>query len=214
MFFLDVHGLSAAWQYAIRTAVCGALFLAFRPWRWYPRLSLRHVPLSLLIGVFIFFVWVGPESETMGRIAPTLKALYVKYCVGFLGLVSRDVPEIPPYSPAVCGWPLAIVRLIGSAFVIAFIEEFAFRGFLYRWAIRGDNFLKIDPGTVDGTMFLLVAATFALEHNEWVAGLVCGLAYGWLFIQTRDIWAAGLAHMTTNLLLALYVFKTGQWQFW
>ena len=214
MYFLDINGLSTAWQYAIRSLVCGALFLYFRPWRWYARFSPRHLPLAIGIGVLIFFVWVGPESATLERMAPTLKALYQKYCVGFLGWVKRETPEVPPYDPAVCGWPLAFARLAGSAFVIAFIEEFAFRGLLYRWAIRGENFLKVDPGTVDGTMFLLVAATFALEHNEWVAGLVCGLAYGWLFVQTRDIWAAGIAHMTTNLLLGLYVIKTGQWQFW
>lgn len=213
MFGLDVPQISEAWQYAVRSAVCLVVFLAFRPWRWYPRLQLKNVPLGLLVGFFIFIVWVGPESKTIAAAAPALKQTYLKYFVGILGM-KRELPEVPPYAPATCGWALSIVRLCGSALVIAFIEEFVFRGFLYRACIGGMKFWKVDAGTVDGVMFLLVALTFGFEHNEWLAGIVCGLSYGWLYVQTRDIWATGIAHMMTNLLLGIYVLTTGANQFW
>lgn len=212
-FALDVPQISLAWQYAIRSVVCLAVFLAFRPWRWYPRLNPRTIPLGLGVGVFIFLVWVGPESEAFRSFSPTLHGLYQRFFVG-LFWIEREVVTPPPYAPENCGLPLSLARLAGSAFVIAFIEEFVFRGFLYRFAIGGEKFVKVDPGTVDLTMFLLVAATFAMEHNEWLAGLVCGLAYGWLFVQTRDIWTTGIAHMTTNFLLGIYVLKAGAHQFW
>jgi membrane protease YdiL (CAAX protease family) len=210
---LNVPEISEGWQYAIRSIVCLLVFLLFRPWRWYAHLKLKNIPLGIGVGIFIFLVWVVPESRTFGEWMPALQSIYQKYFVGLLW-IKREIPTIPPFAPETCGWPLAVVRLCGSAFVIAFIEEFVFRGFLYRAAISGEKFVKLDPGTVDGTMFLLVAVTFALEHNEWLAGFVCGVAYGWLFIQSRDIWATGIAHMTTNLLLGLYVLKSGMYQLW
>lgn len=213
-YFLNVPAISEGWQYAIRSVICLALFIIFRPWRWYTKFQPKNAPLGIGVGIFIFFVWVGPESETFRRFSPTLHELYQRFCVG-LFWAKREVITPAPYDPAVCGWPLSLSRLAGSAFVIAFIEEFAFRGFLYRAAIGGlERFRKIDPGTVDPLMFFLVAATFAMEHNEWLAGLVCGIAFGWLFVQTRDIWATGLAHMTTNLLLGIYVLWHGTHQFW
>jgi membrane protease YdiL (CAAX protease family) len=212
-FALDVPQISEAWQYAIRSFVCLVVFLVFRPWRWYPRLDLKKVPLGIGVGIFIFFVWVGPESATVKSHLPGFYAFYQRFFVGLLW-VKREVVTPPPYAPEICGWSLAVVRLCGSSFVIAFIEEFVFRGFLYRFAIAGDKFVKLDPGTVDFTMFMLVAMTFAMEHNEWVAGIICGLAYGWLYVQSRDIWATGIAHMTTNFLLGIYVLKAGAHQFW
>lgn len=213
IYALDVPQIPLAWQYAVRSAVCLAVFLAFRPWQWYPRLAPRNIPMGVGVGFFIFLVWVGPESATFKSWSPTLHDLYQRFFVGLFWM-EREVITPPPYAPDVCGWALTIARLAGSSFVIAFVEEFVFRGFLYRFAIGGEKFTKIDPGTVDFTMFMLVAGTFALEHNEWFAGLVCGLAYGWLYVQSRDIWATGIAHMTTNLLLGLYVIRTGATQFW
>ena len=117
------------------------------------------------------------------------------------------------YAPSVCGWGYTLVRLAGSAFVISVIEEFFWRGFLYRW-IQKIDFLDVDPGKLAWPAFLGTAALFAAEHTEWLAGLACGLVYGWLYIRTRNIWAVCIAHATTNLLLGLYVLGTGAYQFW
>ena len=46
------------------------------------------------------------------------------------------------------------------------------------------------------------------------AGFLAGLAYGLLFLRTRDIWAACIAHASTNLALGFYVLATGHWEFW
>ncbi len=69
-------------------------------------------------------------------------------------------------------------------------------------------------GDLDLTRFLMVAAVFGIEHQEWLAGFLAGLAYGWMYVRTRDIWAVSLAHAVTNLLLGFYVIRTGAWQFW
>jgi CAAX prenyl protease-like protein len=103
--------------------------------------------------------------------------------------------------------------LAGSAFVIAIIEEFFWRGFLYRWML-GRFFLDVDHGKMSMAMLLVVSLIFGLEHARWLAGIIAGLAYGLLYIKTRDIWAASIAHVITNMLLGEYVLITGSYAFW
>jgi len=212
MTFLDVPALTPGAQYAVRT-VCGvALALVFRPWRWYPRFQVRHAPLALLVGAAVFIIWVLPEAPVTARWCPRLHDLYMKYAVMPLGKHPAALTKFP-FAPEVAGWPLTLVRLAGSAFVIAVLEEFFWRGFLYRW-LQGLDFLAVDPGKWNRNMFLLTALFFGLEHAQWFAGILAGLAYGWLYLRTRDIWAAVLAHVFTNYVLGWYVIAGGQWSFW
>lgn len=154
---------------------------------------------------------------------PSIKALAGQFCPLENGALPTLVQEgyAPAagsavgnfYAPSVSGWGVALVRLVGSAFVISIIEEFFWRGFLYRW-IQKVDFLSVDPGRLAWPAFLLTALIFGAEHTEWLAGIVCGLIYGYLYLKTRDIWAACIAHCVTNLLLGLYVLATGSYQFW
>jgi hypothetical protein len=60
----------------------------------------------------------------------------------------------------------------------------------------------------------MTAVVFGVEHSEWLAGIVAGLAFGWLYLRTRDIWAAVVAHVTTNFILGWYVLATGSYHYW
>lgn len=88
------------------------------------------------------------------------------------------------------------IRLIGSAFVISVAEELFFR----KWLIGFAGFWPM-------------VALFAVEHDRWLVAAICGVAYGWLYLR-RGLGVAIVAHATTNLVLGLWVLKTGQWQFW
>ena len=55
---------------------------------------------------------------------------------------------------------------------------------------------------------------FATEHRLWFAGLLAGLAYGWLYKRSGNLWVPIVAHALTNALLAAYVLATGSWSFW
>ena len=88
------------------------------------------------------------------------------------------------------------IRLIGSAFIISVAEELFFRKWLIGFA-----------------GFWWMVGLFAIEHDRWLVAAICGLAYGWLYLR-RGLGAAIVAHATTNLVLGLWVLKTGQWQFW
>jgi len=117
------------------------------------------------------------------------------------------------YDPRVTGPFSFWMHMLGTTVIIAIIEEFFFRGFLYRW-MQGSPFFKIDAGRLHWPMLLLISVFFGVEHFEWMAGIICGVAFGLLYIKTQDIWAAIIAHGTTNFILGLYVVKYNAYQFW
>jgi len=65
----------AGWSYAVRTVGCLALFFWCSPWRWYPRLNIRNMPLALLVGVVVAVVWVAPEAKPLSSI-PWFEKIY------------------------------------------------------------------------------------------------------------------------------------------
>lgn len=211
-FALEDDSPVRAWVYAIQTVGGAALLLYFRPWRWYSGLQIRNIPFALIMGVAVFAIWVLPETDWVGAVSPGFRQFYLQWFI----LPPWDVAEVPegsPFSPAVAGWGLAIIRLIGSAFVIAVIEEFFWRGWLYRWLL-GRNFLKVDMGTWHTGMFIAVSAVFASAHLQWGVGFIAGIAYLWMMIRTRDLWSVALAHVVTNFLLGVYVLVYDKFEFW
>jgi CAAX prenyl protease-like protein len=53
-----------------------------------------------------------------------------------------------------------------------------------------------------------------LAHTLWLAAIIAGLAYAWLYIRTGKLWVAVLAHAVTNGLLGAWVVFTGNWGYW
>ena len=117
------------------------------------------------------------------------------------------------YDPRVTGWLVFWVHMFGTTVIIAIIEEFFYRGFMYRW-MQGSPFFKLDAGVLNWPMLLLISLFFSVSHFEIGAAVVCGICYGLLYIKTRDIWAPIIAHGTTNFVLGLYVIKYNAYQFW
>jgi len=80
--------------------------------------------------------------------------------------------------------------------------------------VQQTDFLALDPAQIGFKALFVASALFAVEHLQWLAGLVAGLAYGWLYIRTRNLWAPIIAHSVTNGALGAYVVTTGHWGFW
>lgn len=207
-------GLEAtAGGYAVRSALTtvalsvALLFgrTAFRPWHAERNGGPVQTALwGVLVGAVVCFLWIWPERFAWYRDFNVL---------GFLGFGSPSVEEASPYDPAVCGWTLTWIRLAGSAFVIAPAEELFFRSFLYRWLQKGD-WTKVALSRFDLSAFVWMVALFALgHHTRLAAGAMAGVAYGFLAIR-KGLGAAVVAHMTTNLVLGLYVIRNGLWGFW
>ncbi len=161
---------------------------------------------GILAGLLVTVLWIAPES------IPAYREFSLLEAVG-LGGGGASPPNVSPYDPELCGWPLTVMKLLGSAFVIAPIEELFFRSFLYRWLQKSD-WTKVDLSKFDLSAFLWMVGLFALEHHtRLAAGAMAGAIYGYLAIR-RGIGSAILAHATTNFALGLWVVVYRDWAFW
>jgi CAAX prenyl protease-like protein len=107
---------------------------------------------------------------------------------------------------------LVALRFVGAVLVVPLMEELFWRSFLTRWLDRGD-FLAVDPRSVSWRSILIASVVFGAEHHLWLAGIVAGIAYGWLYRRTGSLWPVVAAHALTNLLLEVWVHRTGSWHF-
>ncbi len=205
--------ISDAHLYAVQSVVCLALFLLLKPWRYHIPLKRDNILPAIIIGLGVFVLWVGVETQLFRNMFPSIADFYETWCVKPFGKPRAEPPEMLPYAPETCGWPMTLVRLCGSAFLISVFEEFFWRGWLIRF-VRTPDFLDIDAGEFHAISFFAVAIIFGLEHNEWVAGILTGIIYGLFFLRTKDVWATSIAHIVTNLTLGIYVIGTGNWHFW
>ena len=186
--------------------------------------TLQPFWLASMAGLVVAALWFFPETPWLFARAPAFADFYNRWLImppgDWPSYFRPDIfPTLPSghpslsYAPEVCGWPLTICKLIGSAFVISAAEEWFFRGFLYRWLRKGD-FLSIDLSRYDAQAFWLVVLVFGLEHDRWLAGMMAGAVYGWLVLRTGRIGPSIFAHATTNLALGVYVILSRQYGFW
>jgi len=183
------------WMYLAKTAV--GLWLVLLTRRYVREMRWKLSWEAMVAGVAVFAVWVG------------LNDYYPK--LGGAG------PAWNPNNRFGDGSALALlfiaVRILGSTFVVPPIEEVFYRSFLYRYLVKND-FLSIPLGAFAWTPFLATSAVFGFAHFEWLAGVLCGLAYQGLVCWKKRLGDAMTAHAVTHLLLGLWVVYRGAWQFW
>jgi uncharacterized protein len=185
------------WLYPAKAGLV-ALALAVL-WRHYGELkawglSAGQLLLSLAVGVVVLVLWVNLDAGWM-----------------LMGKVGEGYN--PTNHAGQIDWLLVAFRIAGAALVVPVMEELFWRSFLQRW-VQQPDFMTLDPAQIGLKALLIASALFAVEHLQWFAGLVAGLAYGWLYIRTRNLWAPIMAHAVTNGLLGAYVVATGEWSFW
>ena len=159
---------------------------------------------SVLIGIAVFILWVGPD-----RIVPN----WHRSILFDNSIVGHPAGNTPPASKSD---PLFLLfRVSISVIAVPILEELFWRGWLMRWAIGGKNFEQTPLGTYAPAAFWITALLFASEHGSfWDVGLAAGIVYNWWMIRTRNLWDCIIAHAVTNALLAAYVIVAGQWQYW
>lgn len=187
----------ARWLYAASVLVVGASLVWF--WRRYDelsrwRLSLSQVALSIAVGVVVFVLWTRLTAPWMMLGEPA---------AGF----------VPVDADGELMWPLIAFRLAGAALLVPVMEELFWRSFLMRW-VDNQDFERVDPASVSFKAIALSTLVFMLAHTQWLAAIVAGLAYAWLYKQTRSLWAPVLAHAVTNGVLGVWVIINGYWAFW
>jgi CAAX prenyl protease-like protein len=189
-------GMDPRWWYAVRAVVVAGVLVWF--WRSYEELhSVAGVPvahwlLSIAVGIGVFVLWINLDFSPLA----------------FSGSGGFD-----PHNDGRMDWPLAVMRLAGAALLVPVMEELFWRSFVMRW-IHKPDFLKVVPAEVGIKALAISSVLFALEHHLWFAGLLAGLAYGWLYRRSGNLWVPTLSHAVTNAALGIWVLYTGNWQFW
>ena len=183
------------WVFPVQTLVCAVLL-----WKMRSGVVLRPVAgfgFAALIGLAAFAIWVSPQA------------------------VFRFPPRTDGFRPdffGTSGWPYwmnLILRLIRMAIVVPFVEELFWRGFLLRRLVHED-FTNVPFGTFTRRSLLISSLAFCLVHQtaDWPAAILTAALFNLVAYRTRSLAACVLTHAITNLALALYILRTGQWGFW
>ncbi len=155
--------------------------------------ALRQWLLAIIVGLGVFAAWIHLDRP---------------------GIAFESGPGFDPGTPDGRIDPLlAGLRLFGLVLIVPVMEELFWRSFVMRW-IDSRDFLAADPARVSAFAFAATCGLFALEHSLWLAGLLAGVAYGGLYLRTRNLWVTILSHAVTNGALGVWIVTTGNWRFW
>jgi len=181
--------------------------------------------------------WYVPVSGTK-----SLAGSFV-YGIGFglVGLILWCVLYAPFTEPNTTAWSNSgfYLRLLSASLVVPIFEEMVMRGYVFRFVLQWDqirknrtekkkiidSFLKtLDESNISNVMpgewsvlaVVISSIVFAAGHTvpEWPAALAYGILISILWIIRKDLFSCIIAHGTTNLTLALYVYFTGHWELW
>lgn len=195
---LGRFGVPAAqlrWLYAVKiVAVVVTLLLYSRHYTELRplRLGLAQAGVAILVGIAVFILWIGLNAGWMVIGVPT-------------GFDPRTAGHID--------WLMVAVRIAGAALVVPVMEELFWRSFLLRW-LDSANFLALAPAAVRLQSVAIAALLFGFEHNQWLAGIVAGVAYSVLYMRHKSLWSPILAHAVTNGVLGGWIVHTANWSYW
>ena len=183
------------WIYPAQTILCGGVVLWF--WREYRLRRPLGLWFGLAIGVIVFFLWIAPQA--------------------FFGMAARvDGFDPSPFAaqPALY-WSTVALRFLRLVVVVPLVEEIFWRGFLLRYLINED-FDRVAFGAFSWLSFAVVTLAFAFSHSraDWPAAILCGVLYNMVAYRTKSLTTCVITHAVTNLLLGLWIMRTGQWGFW
>lgn len=200
---------------------------------WTPEIS-YIIRLLLIVPLLLYFRpeytrVAGPNSPVVSTITGLLAGLAGTaawvLCIG----VFRDPASGTEWSgSAFC------LRLVASTLVVPVFEELLMRGYIFRLVLQWDTARQtgasdpfqtvfhqasvntVQPGSWSLPAVVISTIIFALGHHstEWLAASVYGLLMAALWIVRKDLLSCIIAHGTTNLSLAVYVYLTSNWGLW
>jgi CAAX prenyl protease-like protein len=199
---------SVYWFYLAKTLVGAWLILEMRP--FVPEMRWAISWEAIVVGVAVFILWIGldpfypKQNEIFAKIG--LAKIF-----GATQITWNPNLQFGNNSFAACFF--MAVHILGMTLVVPSLEEVFYRSFLYRF-IADKNFLSVPLNKFLPWPFFLTAIFFALEHQQWLAGFLCGIIFQWLVIKKNRLGDAITAHAITNLLLGIWIVWKHAWNFW
>ena len=191
-------GLDPRWIYALNLVVVGGALAWF--WRGYGEFDRQNRPrlgeaaLSVAVGLIVFGLWIHLDAPWMQ-------------------LGEATAAFVPMTADGRVDWALIAIRWLGATLLVPVMEELFWRSFLMRW-IASPQFETVDPRAAGLRALVLSTFVFMLAHTLWLAAIVAGAAYAWLYIRTGKLGCAVIAHAVTNGVLGIWVVWSGRGDFW
>jgi len=185
----------AYWFYLAKTVMGAWLIWEMRPFVPEMRWALSWEAVAIGVAVFVMWVAIDPFYPQMKPSAPAW------------------IPAVEFGQGTWVAWFFMVMRVVGMTVVVPPLEEVFYRSFIYRYLVKPD-FLSVPFNVFNWMPFIATSVIFGLEHYQWLAGILCGLAYQWLVLRKNRIGDAITAHALTNLLLGVWVIWRHAWQFW
>lgn len=155
--------------------------------------------LAPAVGVLGVFLWVGITK--------------LQETFGLPGLMAGTRSAFDPFAQLAptSAWAFWTARMFGLTLLVPFIEEIFLRGFLLRY-LEGKDWQGIAVGAATritwlGTLIYAVAT----HPGEPYAAVVWFSLVTYFVFRSKNIWHAVSIHVTTNFLLGIYVFLSGDW---
>jgi CAAX prenyl protease-like protein len=187
LFLLVQETGNVVWMYPLKISVVAGLLWVFQ--NHYDELRPKFSWLAIAVGLVVIGYWIllDPYYPKMGGKGDSFDA------TGH--------------------WVFIVFRVTGASLVVPLMEELFWRGFLIRWLVEED-FKKVPVGTYTLPSFMITTVLFSMGHREWLAALLCGALYNWLYYRRKSLFACVVAHAVSNAALAAWVLWRGEWKFW
>lgn len=159
--------------------------------------------ISLVLGVAVFALWIGPDLLWPGYRHHWL------FENSILGMPKGALTTAAQTQPLVLA-----LRAVRAIVIVPIVEELFWRAWLMRWIINPE-FEKVPLGAFTLFSFATVAVLFASEHGPyWDVGLITGVIYNAWMVRSKSLGDLILTHAVTNACLSAYVVFAGKWEYW
>lgn len=204
----DLLDAPPAFGMAIVYSAVGLCLFLFR--RHYTELSVfrsgtRAWIIGVSVGVVGVILWILPYC-----LWPELHVTDSLF--GLLGS-GRAAVDRSQFASSSYAFIYLTTRSIGYIFVTPLFEELFIRSFLIRYLVDS-RFQAVPMGTYTHLSFWGTSLFFALTHPEWIVALFYAVLFNAALCLTKNFNVCVIGHVTSNLLLTVYVLVTGDVAMW
>jgi CAAX prenyl protease-like protein len=203
------------WVYPLQTLLIGALLVVL--WSHYSFKPMRGFFLAALLGLAGIVFWFAPAWYYQTLVADGVKP---SPWWEWLGMTSRLEGFDPSFFREHTFWYVSALamRFARMVIIVPLVEELFWRGFLMRFIAGGGQkpFQQVPFGTHTWPAFAITTLAVMLAHStpDYLGAFVFGSLMYWLAVRTKSLAACVFMHAVANLILGIYVLKTGEWGFW
>ena len=187
------------WLYPLRFIAAAIALWYF--WPELKKLDWRFGWVAPAVGAVIFFMWIAPSWWAHHPAASRL---------------GSDLSALSPTQR----WGWIAFRVAAAVVTVPIAEELAFRGYLARRLVSRE-FDQVSFSSLTVLPICLSSVVFGMEHMknlmDWqhlALGTVAGVAFAAALRWRGRMGDAVVAHAVSNLLLAAWVLRFGDWAQW